>query len=66
MGTRNHARVDVLWDDRGDEVFYAALRAQAEDFARRLTTGVGGAGASAADARHALELAELAAEDGRG
>ncbi|HKR98277.1 MAG TPA: Gfo/Idh/MocA family oxidoreductase, partial [Candidatus Dormibacteraeota bacterium] len=30
MGTRDHARVDVLWSERGDEVFYAALRAQAE------------------------------------
>jgi myo-inositol 2-dehydrogenase/D-chiro-inositol 1-dehydrogenase len=60
MGTRDHARVDVLWGEPGEQVFYAALRAQAEDFAQRVRQGATGVGASAADARRTLELAELA------
>jgi myo-inositol 2-dehydrogenase/D-chiro-inositol 1-dehydrogenase len=62
MGTRDHARVNVLWGEPGDQVFRAALRAQAEDFARRVREGATGVGASAADARRTLELAELATE----
>jgi myo-inositol 2-dehydrogenase/D-chiro-inositol 1-dehydrogenase len=64
MGTRGHARVDVLWGDPGEQVFHDALRAQAQDFARRVRaggTGVG-LGASAADARRTLELAQRATE----
>jgi myo-inositol 2-dehydrogenase/D-chiro-inositol 1-dehydrogenase len=60
MGTRDHARVTVLWGEPGERVFQAALRAQAEDFARRAREGGTGVGASAVDARRALELAELA------
>jgi myo-inositol 2-dehydrogenase/D-chiro-inositol 1-dehydrogenase len=62
MGTSDHARVDVLWGEPGDQVFHAALRAQAEDFARRVRAGGAGVGASAADARRTLELAQLATE----
>jgi predicted dehydrogenase len=50
----------VLWGEPGDAVFHAALRAQAEDFARRVRTGEPGSGASAADARAALAAAEHA------
>lgn len=60
MGTRGHARRDVLWGEPGDAVFRAALRAQAEDFALRVRTGEPGSGASAADARAALAAAEHA------
>jgi predicted dehydrogenase len=62
MGTSDHGRVDVLWGEPGDQVFHAALRAQAEDFARRVREGGTGVGASAADARRTLELAQLATE----
>jgi len=62
MGTRGHARQDVLWGEAGDAVFRAALRAQVEDFARRVRTGEPGSGASAADARAALAAAEQAQE----
>lgn len=62
MGTRDHARVDVLWGDPGEQVFHAALRAQAEDFARGVRGAGTGVGASAADARRTLELAQLATE----
>jgi myo-inositol 2-dehydrogenase/D-chiro-inositol 1-dehydrogenase len=57
MGTRDHARIEVLWGEPGEKVFHAALRAQAEDFARRVRDGGSGIGASAVDARRALELA---------
>jgi myo-inositol 2-dehydrogenase/D-chiro-inositol 1-dehydrogenase len=57
MGTRDSARVDVLWGE--DKTWHPALRAQAEDFARAIRTGEEGSGASAADARRALELAAL-------
>jgi myo-inositol 2-dehydrogenase/D-chiro-inositol 1-dehydrogenase len=57
MGTRDAARVDVLWG--AGKTWHGALRAQAEDFARAITTGEPGRGASAADARRALELAAL-------
>ena len=62
MGTSDHARVDVLWGEPGEQVFHAALRAQAEDFARRVREGGAGVGACAADARRTLELAQLATE----
>jgi myo-inositol 2-dehydrogenase/D-chiro-inositol 1-dehydrogenase len=57
MGTRDSARVDVLWGQ--EKTWHPALRAQAEDFARAIRTGEAGGGASAADARRALELAAL-------
>jgi myo-inositol 2-dehydrogenase / D-chiro-inositol 1-dehydrogenase len=59
MGTEGHARVDVLWGERG-KTWHPALRAQAEDFARCVRDGAEPAGASAHDARRALELAALA------
>ncbi len=58
MGTRDFTRVDVLWGRTGDQAFLAALRAQAEDFAHSVVTGAQSRGASAVDARVALELAE--------
>jgi myo-inositol 2-dehydrogenase / D-chiro-inositol 1-dehydrogenase len=57
MGTRDAARVEVLWGE--GKTWHAALRAQAEDFAHSITTGQPSRGASAADARRALELAVL-------
>jgi myo-inositol 2-dehydrogenase / D-chiro-inositol 1-dehydrogenase len=63
MGTRDHARVDVLWGEDGDAVFLEALRAQAAEFASRIRSGEGqpASGATAADARRTLGLAELLA-----
>jgi myo-inositol 2-dehydrogenase/D-chiro-inositol 1-dehydrogenase len=58
IGTRGHARREVLWGDTGDAVFRSALRTQVEDFARRVQTGEAGQGASAEDARAALVAAE--------
>jgi myo-inositol 2-dehydrogenase/D-chiro-inositol 1-dehydrogenase len=55
MGTRDHARVEILWGE--GKTWHAALRAQAEDFARCVSTGEPSHGATAADARRALELA---------
>jgi myo-inositol 2-dehydrogenase / D-chiro-inositol 1-dehydrogenase len=55
MGTKDHARVDILWGE--DKTWHAALRAQAEDFARCVSTGEASKGATAADARRTLELA---------
>ena len=55
MGTRDHARVDILWGE--GKTWHAALRAQAEDFARCVSTGEPSKGATAADARRTLELA---------
>lgn len=55
MGTRDHARVEVLWGE--GKTWHTALRAQAEDFARCLSTGAHSGGAAAADARRTLELA---------
>jgi myo-inositol 2-dehydrogenase/D-chiro-inositol 1-dehydrogenase len=60
MGTRGHARQDVLWGEAGDAVFRAALRAQVEDFVHRVRSGEPGSGASAVDARAALAAAEQA------
>lgn len=59
MGTHGHARVDVLWGEAG-KTWHPALRAQAEDFGRCLRDGGEPAGATAQDARRALELAALA------
>jgi myo-inositol 2-dehydrogenase / D-chiro-inositol 1-dehydrogenase len=59
MGTQDHARVDVLWEDRGT-TWHPALRAQAEDFARCVRSGEPSAGATAEDARRTLELAAQA------
>ena len=50
----------MLWGDRGDAVFLAALRAQAEDFARSVRRGEIGVGATNDDAFRALEIAERA------
>jgi myo-inositol 2-dehydrogenase / D-chiro-inositol 1-dehydrogenase len=61
IGTRGHARVDVLWGDSG-KTWHPALRAQAEDFARCIRDGGASAGASADDARRTLELAALVQE----
>lgn len=63
MGTRDHARVEVLWGPQGDAVFLSALRDQAEDFAGRvrLEDAQPHIGASAAEARCTLQLAELLA-----
>ena len=55
MGTRDHARVEILWGE--GKTWHAALRAQAEDFARCISTGEPSRGAAAADARRTLELA---------
>jgi myo-inositol 2-dehydrogenase/D-chiro-inositol 1-dehydrogenase len=60
IGTLGYERVEVLWGDRGDAVFLAALRAQAEDFARSVRRGEIGVGATNDDAFRALETAERA------
>ena len=52
MGTRDHARVEILWGE--GKTWHAALRAQAEDFARCVSTGEPSQGATAADARRTL------------
>jgi hypothetical protein len=48
----------VLWGEDGDAVFLAALRAQAEAFARSVRSGGIGLGSSTEDASRALEVAE--------
>jgi myo-inositol 2-dehydrogenase / D-chiro-inositol 1-dehydrogenase len=63
-GTKGTANDWFLPPVGGEAVFYQALRAQAEDFARLVRTGVG-SGARAADAVAALTAAELAAMQGR-
>ena len=60
IGTLGYERVEVLWGDRGDAVFLAALRAQAEDFVRSVRRGKIGVGATNDDAFRALEIAERA------
>jgi myo-inositol 2-dehydrogenase/D-chiro-inositol 1-dehydrogenase len=60
IGTQGYERVEVLWGDRGDAVFLAALLAQCEDFARSVRRGEIGVGASNDDALRALEIAERA------
>jgi myo-inositol 2-dehydrogenase/D-chiro-inositol 1-dehydrogenase len=61
LGTAGTASVVFLPPGAGDGPFRAALRRQAEDFARAVTTGAPGQGASAADAVIALNLAGRAA-----
>jgi myo-inositol 2-dehydrogenase/D-chiro-inositol 1-dehydrogenase len=61
LGTAGTASVVFLPPGAGDGPFRAALRRQAEDFARAVTTGAPGRGASAADAVTALDLAGQAA-----
>jgi myo-inositol 2-dehydrogenase/D-chiro-inositol 1-dehydrogenase len=58
-GTKGTANDWFLHPVGGEAVFHQALRAQAEDFARLVRTGVG-SGARAADAVAALRAAELA------
>jgi myo-inositol 2-dehydrogenase/D-chiro-inositol 1-dehydrogenase len=58
-GTKGTAGSVFLDPADGDAVFLAALRRQAEDFARLAATGTG-SGAQAADAVAALKVAELA------
>ncbi len=60
-GTKGTATCVFLDPADGDAVFLAALRLQAEDFARLVTTG-SGSGALAADAVAALTVAEMAKE----
>jgi myo-inositol 2-dehydrogenase/D-chiro-inositol 1-dehydrogenase len=60
IGTQGYERVEVLWGDRGDAVFLAALLAQVEDFARSVRRGEIGVGATNDDALRALEIAERA------
>jgi predicted dehydrogenase len=61
LGTAGTASVVFLPPGAGNGPFRAALRRQAEDFARAVTTGAPGQGASAADAVIALDLAGQAA-----
>ena len=61
FGTAGTASVVFLPPGAGDGPFRAALRRQAEDFARAVTAGAPGQGASAADAVTALDLAGQAA-----
>jgi myo-inositol 2-dehydrogenase/D-chiro-inositol 1-dehydrogenase len=58
MGTRDHARIEILWGE--GKTWHAALRAQAEDFARCVRSAEPSRGATAADARRTLELAATA------
>jgi myo-inositol 2-dehydrogenase/D-chiro-inositol 1-dehydrogenase len=61
LGTAGTASVVFLPPGAGDGPFRAALRRQAEDFARAVRSGAPGQGASAADAVIALDLAGQAA-----
>jgi myo-inositol 2-dehydrogenase/D-chiro-inositol 1-dehydrogenase len=61
FGTAGTASVVFLPPGAGDGPFRAALRRQAEDFARAVRAGAPGQGASAADAITALDLAGQAA-----
>jgi myo-inositol 2-dehydrogenase/D-chiro-inositol 1-dehydrogenase len=61
FGTAGTASVVFLPPGAGDGPFRAALRRQAEDFARAVRSGAPGQGASAADAVTALDLAGQAA-----
>jgi myo-inositol 2-dehydrogenase/D-chiro-inositol 1-dehydrogenase len=60
FGTSKYVRTDVLAGAKGDAVFHAALRAQAEDFAHRVESGGAGSGTTIQDAYQALHLAETA------
>lgn len=61
MGTEGHARSTFMWADAGEQVFLAALAAQAEAFAATVLHGAEQAGATGADAVAAIEAAERAA-----
>jgi myo-inositol 2-dehydrogenase / D-chiro-inositol 1-dehydrogenase len=61
FGTAGYERIAFVWGAPGDEVFRAALVAQAEAFAAAVRGGEA-AGAGAADAVAALSAAELARE----
>ena len=60
FGTRDAEECKFLWPPTADDTFYAALRAQAESFARH-AGGVAREGAGAEDAGAAMEAAERAA-----
>ncbi|HEX9064613.1 MAG TPA: Gfo/Idh/MocA family oxidoreductase [Streptosporangiaceae bacterium] len=60
FGTKGTESIPFLRPEDGDLVFRQALLAQAEDFARSVTTGRAGTGATAADAIAALRIAEQA------
>ena len=62
FGTRDAEECKFLWPPTADETFYAALRAQAESFARHVQ-GAPLEGASGDDAAAALEAAETAAAE---
>ena len=59
FGTKGYERVPFVWGGAGDEVFHAALAAQAEAFAAAVR-GAEPAGAGVTDAVAALRSAELA------
>jgi myo-inositol 2-dehydrogenase/D-chiro-inositol 1-dehydrogenase len=59
FGTKGYERVPFVWGAEGDEVFHAALLAQAEAFAATVG-GAEPAGAGVTDAIAALRVAELA------
>ena len=61
FGTAGYERIEFVWGAPGDEVFRAALVAQAEAFAAAVRGGEA-AGAGAADAVAALSAAERARE----
>jgi myo-inositol 2-dehydrogenase/D-chiro-inositol 1-dehydrogenase len=58
FGTDNHERVQVLWGADGGAAFARALQAQIRAFARRVAGDEDGDGATANDARVALQAAE--------
>jgi myo-inositol 2-dehydrogenase/D-chiro-inositol 1-dehydrogenase len=59
FGTKGYERIPFVWGAPGDEVFHAALAAQAEAFAAAVR-GAEPAGAGATDAVAAIRAAELA------
>jgi myo-inositol 2-dehydrogenase / D-chiro-inositol 1-dehydrogenase len=59
FGTEGYERVPFMWGTQGDEVFHAALAAQAEAFAAAVR-GAEPVGAGVTDAVAALRSAELA------
>jgi myo-inositol 2-dehydrogenase / D-chiro-inositol 1-dehydrogenase len=61
FGTAGYERVPFMWDEDGQQVFGAALIAQAEAFAATVS-GAAQAGAGAEDAIAALNAAELAGD----
>jgi myo-inositol 2-dehydrogenase/D-chiro-inositol 1-dehydrogenase len=57
MGSHGHERLEFMWGAAGEQVFHAALAAQADAFAEAVA-GAPPRGATAEDARAALEAAE--------